>query len=196
MDVTLYDPPFDEWQNARRLPSETSFAFTNWQNRTSVERILGRPRFELVWHFKDGRWVSHTGPRLTHELILLYGETVEAYLGQPNNGKPQNKGRGCVGKDKLPDRVYTPRARKQLNSVLEYPRNVNSGMGCWGKPLKLVSLLLEWSGGKSVLDPYMGGGTTLVAAKELGLRAVGIEIDEKICEFAANRLRQGLLEFE
>jgi len=69
-------------------------------------------------------------------------------------------------------------------------------MGCWGKPLKLVSLLLEWSGGKSVLDPYMGGGTTLVAAKELGLRAVGIEIDEKICEFAANRLRQGLLEFE
>lgn len=64
------------------------------------------------------------------------------------------------------------------------------------KPVNVWKWLLKRGASRdtdTVLDPFMGSGTTLVVAKELGHKALGIELEEKYCEIAANRLRQGQL---
>lgn len=65
------------------------------------------------------------------------------------------------------------------------------------KPLELIKdLLTEYSQpGDVILDPFMGSGTTLRAAKDLGRHAIGIEIEEKYCQVAVERLRQEVLNF-
>jgi len=73
--------------------------------------------------------------------------------------------------------------------------NIEQGKHPTQKPLRLVR---EWirlfsNPGDLVLDPFMGSGTTLRAAKDLGRRCIGIEISEKYCEIAARRLQQEVL---
>lgn len=63
------------------------------------------------------------------------------------------------------------------------------------KPIALFrQILRDFAKAEEViLDPFMGSGTTLRAAKDLGIRSIGIEIEEKYCEIAAKRLRQEVL---
>lgn len=63
------------------------------------------------------------------------------------------------------------------------------------KPCPLLGKMINWSTekGEMVLDPFMGSGTTIRAARDLGRRAIGIELEEKYCEAAARRLSQGAL---
>lgn len=62
------------------------------------------------------------------------------------------------------------------------------------KPVDVMRWILRVVAPRSlVLDPFMGSGTTLRAAKDLGHRAIGIDSDERYCEIAAQRLSQGVL---
>jgi DNA modification methylase len=62
------------------------------------------------------------------------------------------------------------------------------------KPLAVMRwCLTHVPDAKTILDPFMGSGTTLLAAKLEGRKAVGIELEEKYCEIAAERLRQKVM---
>jgi DNA modification methylase len=65
------------------------------------------------------------------------------------------------------------------------------------KPIGLMKWLVGRVSrdGETVIDPFMGSGTTLRAAKDLGRRAIGIEIEERYCEIAARRLSQEVFQF-
>jgi len=62
------------------------------------------------------------------------------------------------------------------------------------KPIELMRDIIctrdDW---QSILDPFVGSGTTLRAAKDIGRKAIGIEIEECYCEVAAKRLEQEVL---
>jgi site-specific DNA-methyltransferase (adenine-specific) len=75
-------------------------------------------------------------------------------------------------------------------------------MGAYGhpcpKPIKYYSWIASRFSkpGQTILDPFMGSGTALRSAMDLGRKAIGIDVSERYCQIAAERLRQSVLQFE
>ena len=87
---------------------------------------------------------------------------------------------------------------KRTGSILHYPQRPTGAEGYHPteKPVSLMSALIkatpeEWV----ILNPFMGSGSTLEAAKKLGRKATGIECEEKYCKIATARLRQSCFQF-
>lgn len=92
-------------------------------------------------------------------------------------------------------------ARLRQGSVIRCPK-INNGRGATNhpteKPTALLRQLIESSScfGETVLDPFMGSGSTLIAAQMEGRGAIGIELSEAHCETAVKRLQQTILPLE
>lgn len=97
-----------------------------------------------------------------------------------------------------------PKAIPSRSAIIETAEFAASGYSGYStraghphaKPLDVLYSLIQASPDGVVLDPFMGSGTTLRAAKDLGRKAIGIEIEERYCEIAARRLSQQVLPLE
>jgi site-specific DNA-methyltransferase (adenine-specific) len=87
--------------------------------------------------------------------------------------------RGPLMSDEL---SYVPKGIRERKAMHE-----------WGQPLSYLPIVRLTEPGGLVLDPFVGSGTVLVAAKDAGRRAIGIEMNEKHCEMAAMRCSQETL---
>jgi DNA modification methylase len=94
-----------------------------------------------------------------------------------------------------------PASTAQRSSVIKTNgENTAYSRECHGhphaKPAAVLEVLLQHMPFGAVADPFAGSGTTLVAARNLGRKAIGVEIEEKYCEIIARRLNQQCFDFE
>ncbi len=161
-------------RECRRLTESRQGAvwvFNSWRSFP----VLARTAYQLGWPIEsllvwDKEWIGpggNKGLRPAYELVALFAQPGFAIA---------NRG--------LPD-VW----RSKWSSIKPSGHPAE-------KPVDLVGRIIAESGGGLVLDPFCGSGTTLVAAKILGHRAVGCEIEERYCEIAARRLQQQVLPLE
>jgi hypothetical protein len=152
---------------------------TNAALRTSPVPFLTRES-ECIAVFGDvsGFTRLRQPKSLASRRILDVGYTSQNQRGE--NGNPETRYMGDVWTDAAPGLGFQSSRRLHPNQ----------------KPVAVLSRLVEalTEPGQVVLDPFMGSGTTLVAAKALGRRAVGVELIERHCETAAKRLEQGVLD--
>ena len=148
-------------------PGAHVYVFSDWRQTPNVYGMLEATGYRvnqcLVWAKTHYGMGSYW--RNQHENIVF------ASLGVPK--AMLDRGMGSV----LTVAGISPDAR-------EHPTE---------KPVALIQRVLVAVAGEPALDPFCGSGTTLLAAKNLGRRAIGIEIEPKYCEIAVKRLRQEVL---
>jgi site-specific DNA-methyltransferase (adenine-specific) len=166
---------YESWlREAKRLTSTAqgaAWVFNSWRSFP----VLARAAYGVSWPVEsllvwDKEWIGpggQRGLRPSYELAALF---VQPDFAIANRG--------------LPD-IW----RSKWSSIKPNGHPAE-------KPEPLLAKLIRESGGGLVLDPFMGSGTTLAAAKGEGHQAIGIEIEERYCEIAAKRLSQEVFAFD
>jgi site-specific DNA-methyltransferase (adenine-specific) len=196
-DLVLTDPPYGmAYQSSRRTDKHEKIALD-----TSIEWFEGFAK-ELYRVMRDDThaYIFCNEYEISHfrDWLEDAGFTNKRTLVWVKNNHTSGDLEGDYG-NKTEFILYAQKGRRLLNghrdtNVLNFAR-VSSDNHPTEKPEDLCKYLIEKSTveNETVFDPFAGGGTTLVAAKQLNRDAVGIEISEKYCEIARQRLQQGNL---
>ena len=203
-DVLITDPPygFGAYESDRAVLPPLS----EWVTEFATVAVFGYPELLVRWCVAEevvpSEWVTWwpTNPMRGRDAQLQRETEAIAVFGAVP-GRPLREQAGAtVRYARKYQGSENPRGAATLGDVW---RDAKPGMAFQShlrlhpneKPLslmrKLVTLCSET--GATVVDPFAGSGTTLRAAKDLGRKAIGIEIEERYCEIAARRLSQEVL---
>lgn len=176
-----------------------------------VDLVLTDPPYGIGYGEKHTKWSANRGVILGEwdketpniKWILPYGEVVVIWGGERFD-LPKSRGwLSWVKPDAPPTFSGFELAWTNQNKPSRWIRHSISATNQervghpTQKPLKVMNWCINEScpDAKTVIDPFMGSGTTLRAAKDLGRKAIGIEIEERYCEIAARRLSQEVFNF-
>lgn len=192
-DLTITDPPY-------KLEAKGGGIGAKRQYLSDIKGHID-DGFDIGMLEQFENWICFCGKSQLKQLLLATGNRVWALVTW---NKP-NPTPLCAG-NYLPDTEYIVHAYQSGRLFGDYRDKsrfiVHNGEQSGFdhptvKPLAVMLKMLNLGSqtGETILDPFMGSGSTLVAAKDLGRRAVGIEIEERYCEIAAKRLEQEVFEF-
>lgn len=218
-DVIIADPPYgetslvwDRWPEAwprRLVGARQMWCFGSMRMFLAQRHEFAGWKYsqEVVWEKHNGSSFHADRFRRVHELAThwyrgtwgsLYHETPttpDAVARTVARGKRRPNHMGHIEKSAYESEDGGPLL---MRSVIYCRSEHGHALHPTQKPLGILTPLIEYScpPGGTVLDPFSGAGSVLLAARLIGRRAIGWEIDERYCEIAANRLAQGSLEFE
>ena len=188
VDLVLTDPPFNAGKdiaNDRMSPKKWK-AFCNSiskfvSNKTESALIeIGKNDAEMMIAF-------HNAMVLRWQICLNYTNAMrQGAVGFSNFGLVSWFGKNANCVERYMDRIDAPLENTKSQFSHPCPK-------CVAHYKRLVKMFSRV--GDTILDPFMGSGTTLRAAKDLNRKAIGIEIEEKYCEIAAKRMAQEIFDF-
>ena len=180
-DVIVTDPPYGVAYKSGRRRAELADSIVGDEDTGLRDETLARwDGPALVF----GSW-KRPRPEGTHTRLIW---DTKGALGMGDLSvpwKPSDQEIYVIGKG-----FSGPRTTNVLRVAPVQSTAKNGRQHPHEKPVSLMRLLIEKCPPGVILDPFMGSGSTLVAAQSLGRRAVGIEVDESYCEIAVQRLAQ------